>query len=62
MTDPDGFFLHVGGKKKRIYWQAGVGGKKNKKGKIGSFSIKMATFRGKKDNSDEVNPACRRRK
>ena len=59
-----GFSLHVGGKKikNKIYWLAGVGGKKNKKGKIDSFPIKMAIFRVKKDNSDEVNPACRKKK
>ena len=52
MMDPDrGFSL-----------PAVVGGKKNKKGKIYRFSVKMAIFRGKKVRSSEVNPACRRKK
>ena len=60
MTDP----LHIGGKenKNEISCPAVVGGKKNKKGKIDSFSVKMAIFRGKKVNSSKVNPACRRKK
>ncbi len=39
-----------------------VGGKKNKKGKIDRFSVKMAIFKEKKVRSSEVNPACRRKK
>ncbi len=49
-------------KGKKYSWQAVVGGKKNKKGKIDRFSVKMAIFRGKKVRKSEVNPACRRKK
>ena len=55
-----GFLLHVGGKKikNKNCWPADVGGKKNKKGNIDKFSVKMAIFRGKKDKSGKLNPAC----
>ena len=45
--------------KNKISWPAVVGGKKNKKGKIDRFSVKMDIFRGKKVRSSE---ACRRKK
>ncbi len=59
-----GFFFHVGGEKNKnkISWPAVVGGKKNKKGKIDRFSLKIAILRGKRVRSSEVNPACRTKK
>ncbi len=62
MTDPDKGFssMSEGKNENKISWPAGVGGKKNKKGKIDRFSVKMAIFRGKKDRATKVNPACRR--
>ena len=56
--------MHVGGKKIKIKicWSADVGGKKMKKWKIDKFSMKMAIFRGKKNRTGGLNPACRRKK
>ncbi len=39
--------MSEGKNKNKISWPAGVEGKKNKKGEIDRFSVKMAIFRGK---------------
>ena len=50
-----GVFFHV--RRKKNSWQAGVGGRKMKKGKIKRFSVEIPI-----DRSGNVNPACQRKK
>ncbi len=48
-----GFSLHVGKKNiNKISWPADVGGKKNRKGKIDRFSVKMGILEEKRTTQE----------